>query len=44
MEVSHVIADFPYRAFIAYSHHDDPWAKWLHRALETYRVPGRLVG
>ena len=44
MEVSPAIADFPYRAFIAYSHHDDLWARWLHKALETYRVPGRLVG
>lgn len=33
-----------YRAFISYSHHDKAWAEWLHRALETYRVPSRLVG
>jgi tetratricopeptide (TPR) repeat protein len=33
-----------YRAFISYSHSDESWAKWLHRALETYRVPKRLVG
>ena len=44
MEVSFAIADFQYRAFIAYSHHDDLWARWLHKALETYRVPARLVG
>lgn len=31
-----------YRAFISYSHADEAWAKWLHRALETYRVPARL--
>ena len=31
-----------YRAFISYSHADEAWAKWLHRALETYRVPSRL--
>ena len=37
-------AEFRYRAFISYSHADDAWAKWLHRALETYRVPKRLVG
>ncbi|MGN2241991.1 TIR domain-containing protein [Frateuria sp. GZRR33] len=36
--------DFRYRAFISYSHRDRRWAKWLHRALETYRVPARLVG
>ena len=33
-----------YFAFISYSHHDKAWAVWLHRALETYRVPRRLVG
>lgn len=33
-----------YWAFISYSHHDSRWGRWLHRALETYRVPRRLVG
>jgi tetratricopeptide (TPR) repeat protein len=33
-----------YRAFISYSHADARWAAWLHRALETYRVPRRLRG
>jgi hypothetical protein len=33
-----------YRAFISYSHRDKTWADWLHKALETYRVPSRLVG
>ena len=33
-----------YRAFIAYSHRDKRWAAWLHRRLEFYRVPHRLVG
>jgi eukaryotic-like serine/threonine-protein kinase len=38
-------ADVPhYVAFISYSHDDKPWADWLHKALETYRVPKRLVG
>ena len=44
MNVSPTAADFTYRAFIAYSHQDEVWAKWLHNALETYRVPTRLVG
>jgi hypothetical protein len=35
---------YRYRAFISYSHADEAWAKWLHRALEAYRVPKRLVG
>jgi tetratricopeptide (TPR) repeat protein len=44
MDVPSTIADFKYRAFIAYSHLDEGWAKWLHNALETYRVPAWLVG
>jgi hypothetical protein len=31
-----------YWAFISYSHSDSAWAEWLHRAIETYRVPTRL--
>lgn len=38
------MAEFRYKAFISYSHADEGWAKWLHRALETYRVPRHLVG
>lgn len=33
-----------YRAFISYSHRDKAWADWLHKALETWRAPARLVG
>ena len=33
-----------YKAYISYSHRDDKWASWLHRALESYRVPRKLVG
>ena len=33
-----------YWAFISYSHADEATAKWLHRALETYRLPRKLVG
>jgi len=33
-----------YFAFLSYSHADRLWADWLHRALEAYRVPSRLVG
>jgi tetratricopeptide (TPR) repeat protein len=35
---------FRYRAFLSYSHRDEAWARWLHKAIETYRVPSRLVG
>ena len=33
-----------YWAFLSYSHRDKKWGDWLHRALETYRVPRRLIG
>lgn len=33
-----------YRAFISYSHGDEKWARWLHRSLETYRLPKGVVG
>ena len=36
--------NYKYRAFISYSHADEKWAAWLHKALETYRVPKHLVG
>ena len=37
-------AKFKYTAFISYSHADQKTVRWLHRALETYRIPKRLVG
>jgi len=33
-----------YAAFISYNHRDRKTAAWLHRALETYRVPKPLWG
>jgi hypothetical protein len=36
--------DYKYWAFISYSHADETWGRWLHRALERYRVPRRLIG
>ena len=32
-----------FKAFISYSHTDEQWARWLHKALETYRIPPRIV-
>ena len=29
---------------MSYSHADQSWAAWLHKSLEAYRVPKRLVG
>ena len=31
-----------YVAFVSYNHADRRWAKWVHHAVETYRVPSRL--
>lgn len=33
-----------YGAFISYNHADQARARWLHRALERYRIPAKLVG
>jgi tetratricopeptide (TPR) repeat protein len=33
-----------YSAFISYSHSDQPVTRWLHRALEGYRLPKALRG
>ncbi|MEI8289291.1 MAG: TIR domain-containing protein [Verrucomicrobiota bacterium] len=35
---------YKYWAFISYCHRDKKWGKWLHEALETYRVPKEMVG
>lgn len=36
--------EFKYWAFISYSHRDRKWCDWLHKGLESYRVPKRLIG
>jgi tetratricopeptide (TPR) repeat protein len=33
-----------YSAYISYNHRDRRQAVWLHRALETYRIPRRMRG
>src|SRR5688500_14468785 len=33
-----------YRAFISYSHHDEVFARWLHRRIEAWSIPRELVG
>jgi WD40 repeat protein len=32
-----------YWAFITYSHRDRKWSEWLHRSLETYKIPKRIL-
>jgi tetratricopeptide (TPR) repeat protein len=38
------IAALRYRAFLSYAHRDSRWAKWLHGALERYRIDKDLAG
>jgi len=33
---------YTYHAFISYCHRDEHWARWLHRAIETYKIRSRL--
>lgn len=44
MMTTSAIPSFRYRAFISYSHQDEFWAAWLHKALEAYVIPKRLAG
>jgi len=37
-------SEYRYWAFISYSSKDAAWARWLHRAVETYGIPAHLVG
>jgi tetratricopeptide (TPR) repeat protein len=37
-------ASYAYRAFISYSHRDKQAATRLHRTIESYRIPAKLVG
>lgn len=39
-----IFDDARYKAFISYSHRDDRWASWLHKALESYKPPKQLIG
>ncbi|MFZ2137432.1 MAG: toll/interleukin-1 receptor domain-containing protein, partial [Xanthobacteraceae bacterium] len=38
------LVPFKYRAFLSYSHRDKAWGKWLHAALEGYRIDKDLAG
>ena len=42
-ETAAACSDYRYWAFISYSSKDKVWADWLHRAIESYGVPARLV-
>lgn len=34
---------YNFHAFICYSHRDRKWGNWLHKALERYRIPKRVI-
>ena len=38
------MSEYRYKAYISYSHQDERLAAWLHSALESYKVPRRMVG
>jgi tetratricopeptide (TPR) repeat protein len=44
MAQSAVDAGVRYWAFVSYSHRDAAFGRWLHRRLEGYRLPQRLLG
>ena len=44
MTMSATVSIPRFRAFISYSHQDELWAQWLHKSLESYRVPRKLIG
>ncbi|WP_313536394.1 toll/interleukin-1 receptor domain-containing protein [Sphingomonas sp.] len=44
MTTTEIEASARYGAFISYNHADQVTARWLHRALERYRIPAKLVG
>lgn len=35
--------EFKYFAFISYKREDEKWARWLHRKLESYRLPSVIA-
>lgn len=44
MTTTETAAGARYGAFISYNHADRARARWLHRALERYRIPAKLIG
>ena len=41
---SNASGEYCYLAFISYSHLNDDWGKWIHKSLESFRIPSRLAG
>lgn len=35
--------DYRYWAFLSYSSTDEKWSRWIHRRIERYRIPGKVV-
>jgi len=36
--------DYRYLAFVSYSHANEDWGKWIHKSLESFRIPSKLAG
>lgn len=34
--------NFRYYAFISYAHEDETWAEWLHKEVESYKLPATI--
>jgi WD40 repeat protein len=43
LKKKNIISSYRYWAFISYSHNDKHHARWLHRAIERYNIPTKLV-
>ena len=41
--MENIINNYKYKAFISYSHHDTKYGNWLHKTLDTYRIPKELI-
>lgn len=37
------ISSYRFKAFISYNHQDKDFAKWLHKSLESYKIPKNLA-
>ena len=36
--------EYRYLSFISYSHSNEDWGKWIHKSLESFRIPSSLPG
>ena len=41
---SDAAGEYRFLSFISYSHANEDWGIWIHKALETFRIPTKLAG